>query len=157
MSLPMYIAELNGYLKSLSFLNGPSCQFGVKWYDFDEGVESFVNKFDHGYSFSGYARIDFDEIKERLLQFTLNGFLSRERFSGEKSFNYFKEMMVENINEYYGLASTMENKEGVFHPLIKSPVYELTVCGEGESVCFYFLVKIESFYVLTFFKNPNRM
>ena len=58
-------------------------------------------------------------------------------------------MTIENINEYYGLASSTENRDGVFHPLIMGPIYNLCIQGKDESNYFYFLVKIDKFFVLT--------
>ena len=151
MSLHRYLSELNGYLKAIQHLNGPAYSFGVKWFYLEDGFNGFIHNYDHKYNFSKSTAIEFKEIKERILGFALNGMLDQEKFSGEKALNYYKEMIIEDINEYYGLASSSENSAGVFHPLVKGPVYRLDIDGKDQSSYFYFLIRIENIFVLTYF------
>ena len=62
-----------------------------------------------------------------------------------------KEVIVSDINEYYGLLSTELNNKGVFHPLYANDVYELKINNVRHMEAFYFVVKVEDVYVLTHF------
>lgn len=155
MSVMKYVAELNGYLKSLQLLNGPNYKFGVHGFEFDGDIESFLKSLNFRVSYSKFEMIDFEEAKLKFFHFTLNGLISPCRFSSEDFFKYYSEMMFEDVNEYYGLVAVSQNKRGVFHPLIKGPIYQLHVDnGDYQTDYFSFLVRIENFFILTHLKKP---
>jgi hypothetical protein len=156
MQFVKYIAELRGYLKALQHLNGPKYNFGVKHFDFDGNVDSFIQNYDHGLPVIGSSLIEFNEIKTKIYDLVMNGMISLEKFPSKRHFEYYENYLMETINEYYGLASTTENKKGVFHPLIKGPVYSLKMEGESEICNFFFLVKIKKYYVLTYLRKKEK-
>lgn len=61
-------------------------------------------------------------------------------------------MLIDDIVEYYGLASTTLNPEGVWNPLLKGAL-EITVKDESNfhESSIYFLVEIEDQAILTGF------
>jgi hypothetical protein len=153
MSFEKYIAELRGYLKALQHLNGPKYNFGVKHFYFDGSVDSFIHNYDHGLPIIGSSLIEFNEIKTKIYDLVMNGMISLEKFPSKSHSERYKVLLLESINEYYGLASTTGNIDGIFHPLIEGPVYSLKMEGESELCNFFYLVKIKKYYVLTYLRK----
>lgn len=64
---------------------------------------------------------------------------------------YLNNKLLYDLNEFYGLMSTSINFDGVFHPLIKGPVYKLDISCDRYEHSLNFLVKIEHMYVVTYY------
>lgn len=154
-SLPLYISELKGYLKALELLSGFSFNFGVKFFDYKESAERFVQSYEHGLSISRVERIAFSELKREVFRFVLNGMLAPNKFKNEKALEFYKKELIERINEYYGLAATSESENEAFHPLISKPIMRLHLADEPENHNFIFLVSIGSYIVLTYFRKRS--
>ena len=83
--------------------------------------------------------------------YIFNGCINQEALTNQGAFEYATRTLIDDINESYGLVSTSLNKEGVFHPLITGPLYMLSISNNKNEKCLYYVVKIESMYVLTYF------
>ena len=156
MSIPVYISELKGYLKALQHICGSSFNFGVTCSSFEGEINEFLKSKDQKYHVETSSIIDFKIIKHEVYRFVLNGMIAPQKFPNKQVLDYYKDLLIESINEYYGLASTTENNKGVFHPIITGPVYRLYLKDEDVSKSFFFLVKIENYMVVTYFREKTR-
>lgn len=120
---------------------------------FEGSAEDFVIQYDHGFMIDDLELIDFKTVSNEIYRFVLNGMLNSDKFPNAHSFEYFKKELLENINEYYGLASTSEGEKSMFHPLIKGPIFRLKMNGCTEKNGFFFLVSIESYVIFTCFRR----
>jgi hypothetical protein len=161
-----YLNQLDGYLKCLSRLCANRYSFGVTSYeaigDIDSLVYELVNLWGQGdeyiekseYQYKGKEIIDYQQLCKEVEKYIFNGLLNRKDMTSDDARNYATRMLIEDINEYYGLVSTTINENGVFHPLIRSEVYRLDIQNKKYEKAFFYIVKIENIYVLTnFCKN----
>ena len=157
-----HIAELNGYLHSLRRFRGAGYFYSVRSYDATSDVDQFltetVNEWGSNghFKYLGRSEVGFKVLEQRLSSIIFGGALNLQNVSGDESKENIRKMVVEDINEYYGLASTSLNPEGAFHPLISGPVYELNIENKDYSGLFFYLVQIESYYVLTSFTRRKK-
>lgn len=152
-----YIKELNGYLHSLRRLRGPGYFYTARFYSAASNVDQFLSETvsgwgEHGeFQYKGKSEIEFAALQERLTGIIFRGALNLENIASDKSKANIKKMVIEDINEYYGLASTSLDSNGVFHPLIAGPVFELDIRNDNYFNLFCYLVQIGNYYVLTSF------
>lgn len=163
----IHLGGLNGYLNCLSRLCGPGYSFNVNMFEVESDVDAFIatkieewkigDEYCSGteYNYSGKYKIEFNEICDRLAGYIFNGLLKNSIPPDSTVYEQFKRVFIEDINEYYGLISTTLNYDGVFHPLIRGPVFEIALTSVKHENIFCFLVKIESFYVLSIFSKRN--
>lgn len=153
----IYIAELNGYLQSLRRFRGAGYFYSARSYSSTEDVDQFlfntVNKWGENgkFKYLGKSEIEFKVLEDRLNKIIFGGALNLQNISGDGTKKNIRKMVIEDINEYYGLASTSLQSDGAFHPLIFGPVYELNIENNDYSDLFSYLVKIGNYYVLTIF------
>ena len=158
-----YIAELCGYLKCLSRLSANNYVFGASAYEanceIDDLITAVFEKLGKGdkyiesseCEYLGREIIEPQDIVSEIESYIFAGLLEREQMPNDKARIYATRMLSEDINEYYGLVSTSQNKDGEFHPLLSGEVYRLNIRNTKYSREFYFIKKIESLYVLTYF------
>ena len=164
----LYVGGLNGYLSCLSRLCGYQYSFSVNMFDAKCDIDEFViGKFSElkkgdeyckgtDYLYLGKSEIKFDAICEQIEHYVFNGLLGQVLQSRQNVYDSLKRTFIEDLNEYYGLISTALNHDGVFHPLIRGPVFKLDITNVEYEEIFCFLVKIENYYVLSMFsKRPN--
>jgi hypothetical protein len=161
----LYLGGLNGYLNCLSRLCGPGYAFNVNMFDANSDVDKFIiskiaewkigDNYCSGteYNYHGKSEIKFNEICDRLTEYIFTGILQKVIRPKSEEYEQYKRILIEDINEYYGLISTTLNYDGVFHPLIKGPVLEIALTSKKHEHIFCFLVKIESYYVLSIFSK----
>lgn len=155
----LHIAELNGYLNSLRRLCGNCFFFGAQAYAAEQDIDAFAKSLvdswsENGdYCYEGRSIIEWDELSEAIESMILHGILDRKTMPNDTARAYVSKMLVEDINEYYGLASTSLDDNGVFHPLIQGPVYKLNISGRSQEKTLYYLVKIGRYYVFTHFRR----
>lgn len=111
----------------------------------------YVDATPHAYN--GKVEIQNPELCDEILGYIQNGFIRPEAMPSEKVCEHIKQTLMDDLNEYYGLASTSMNENGVFHPLIRGPVYKLDISGGKFNRSLVFLVKIESIFVLTYYSS----
>lgn len=149
-----YISELRGYLKLIERLCGAKYSFGVINYSSKGGVDRALHEFNSnlnkGLKYDGYSLIEYEELILKIETMIFNGFLNRNKIQNEKVRSYMSGIIIEDINEYYGLASTSTDKNNIFHPLIEGPVYQISVFNPRSAEAIYYLVKISDSYVLTY-------
>ncbi|MCE0558396.1 hypothetical protein [Motilimonas sp. E26] len=171
-----YLAELNGYLRALSQVAGPAYGFGVKKFsnscsELNGTITKIVSEWNAGetsrknseYFYKGKKILSSRDLLNKV-EGVLKKSLFKTKGSGERELYCLKSIM-EDINEFYGLVSSSLNEDGVFHPLIESPVYELDIRNSKHSASFYYLVRIEGMVVVTYFRKimdtqcaePNRL
>ena len=155
-----YIHELNGYLLCLSRLAGRGYSFGAHAYQVEADVDSFAREavaiWSKGneyipasdFRYVGKSIIEYVDLQSEITRYVMNGLLGPRKLS-EAGRNAAARMLLEDIIEYYGLASTSINPEGVFHPPIRSTVHRLDIRNEKYEHCLYFVLQIEDMYVLT--------
>ena len=158
-----YLNELNGYLRCLSTLCGPRYAFGARTYpastNIDTLIECELKQWGKGseyvpateFQFHGKRPVIYKDLLAQIEQFISSGMLSKKHFPNEQVLNDTKRMLLENLNEYYGLISTDLNIDGLFHPLIRSPVHQFDITSNRHQNILMFMVKIEDCYVLTCF------
>ncbi|MCP4276570.1 MAG: hypothetical protein GY779_09490 [Gammaproteobacteria bacterium] len=158
MTFEEYIIELNGYLKALQRQSLGKCCFGVKEYISNETATEFISNQDFFenkctvVNCNDKPEVDFRYLAEKIKAFLFaDGVLSRVGSENGKIKDYLGKMLVEDINEYYGLAANALNPEGEFHPLIQGPVYLLKLTDKNIEDDLCFLVKVENRYVFTYF------
>jgi len=159
----LHLGGLNGYLSCLSRLCGPGYAFNVNMFEANSDVDTFVtSKIEEwkvgdeyysgtAYEYSGKSKIGFEEICNRLAGYIFNGFLQEMAPPNSTVYKQLKRVLIDDLNEYYGLISTTLNYDGVFHPLISGPVFEIYLTSVKYEQLFCFLVKIENYYVLSIF------
>ena len=152
-----WIRELNGYLQALERLCGNGYFFGANTYEADKDIDSKLSEIldslatKEEYAFKGKSEITNKSLISEMEQFIFNGILDRKNMVNDSARSFSTKMIVEDINEYYGLASTSINKEGVFHPLIKGPVFKLNIENVKIKKSLFYVVQIENNFVLTHF------
>jgi len=152
-----YIAELNGYLHSLRRFRGAGYFYSAQSYDAKTGIDQFATETitewgeNEEFQYLGKTEIKFEALEERLSNIIFGGALNLQSVESNESKESIRKLVLEDINEYYGLASTSLDSEGVFHPLISGPVYQLNIENKNYSNLFFYLVKIGNYYVLTSF------
>lgn len=157
-----YIVELNGYLQALSRLCGQAYCFGARAYPASEkDIDGFVTGLmaewsrDEPCQYHGKALINYQDVEENVLNAVFHGVLNLTNMPNEHMREDAKRMIFEDINEYYGLFSTSQDEDGIFHPLIAGSVYELHIVNKVYASSFHYLVKIGAYYVLTFFTKKS--
>lgn len=96
---------------------------------------------------NGGITIPYNDLQMEILKFT-NSDVSYIELEAR---SHVGRSVIWDINEFYGLASTNMNSEGVFHPLISGPVYRLNIISDRFTSSLFFLVKIEDMHVLAYF------
>lgn len=157
-----YIMMLHGYLRCISTIAGSQYSFGASSFkdprEIDAFVSEFVGEWSLGdeyiepceYIYAGKEVIGYEELRKEVVSFIFNGTLAQLTAEAE-GLGTVGGSILWNLFEYYGLASTSLNESGVFHPLVKGPVYRLDIRRKEHERAFYFLVCIEDMYVLTHF------
>ncbi len=153
-----YISALDGYLKALQRLCGAGFVFGARGYPAEDDIDNFMRNIisewgsSNEYTYSGYEKIESKDLFCRVEDLIFNGVIVKDRF---QSNNFIPKMILEDINEYYGLASTSLDEQGEFHPLLTGPVYKLNIGSCLNFKGLYFLVKINKYFVITYLKAPK--
>lgn len=157
------VSALDGYLKCIYRLCANNYVFTAGCYKADCDIETFCQKIvsfmsagdeyiePTKYKYNGYSEIDSKKLFGIIEDYVFNGLIDLEKMPNDDSRHYAKRMLIEDINEYYGLISTSSNKDGEFHPLLSGGVYQLNITCEKYSKSFYYIKKIEDVYVLTSF------
>ena len=152
-----HIIELNGYLAALSRLCGNGYIFGSRAYEVSDEIDNFIIKMISGwgdkneFEYFGRKQISYKEIENRVVEIVFRGVLDLNNLPNDNTRNYAKKMIFEDINEFYGLFSTSQDENGVFHPLVTGPVYSLDIVNKNHVAAFYYLVNIGEYYVITYF------
>ncbi|WP_444936246.1 hypothetical protein ACJJIW_20785 [Microbulbifer sp. JMSA004] len=108
------------------------------------------------YRFNGRVEVESDWLFKEIESYIFNGLLNKQLMPDEDARGYASKILIEDINEYYGLLSSSLNKDGVFHPLLRNPIYKLDIEVENVEKSLYFIIKIENVYVLTYFMKRSR-
>lgn len=157
----IHVASLDGYLKSLRRFRSSGCSYWARSYpaidDIDQFLSESVSGWGKEYRFLRKQNIEFRDIEKRIIETVFRDALNLQNVESEVTKQSIKRLIVEDINEYYGLISISLNEDGVFHPLISGPVFEIKVENADYLDIFIYLVKIEEIFVLTGFarKKPS--
>lgn len=115
-----YIYQLDGYLKSLSTINGSKCCFGAAAFEMEVAtdLEDSVKRWLKEYNYEA-VKLSFSDQKK------VYSLLASRLFRSDGNLNCTDNkrlinMILEDINEYIGLFSTALNRDGVFHPIIRN-------------------------------------
>jgi len=149
-----YIMMLHGYLCCIATICGPQYSFGASSFKDSREIDAFVSEFvgewslgdecvaASEYIYAGKEVIGYRGLREEIVGFVFNGALEQltAETEGEKSIGG---SILWNLFEYYGLASTGLNESGIFHPLVRGPVYRLDIRHREHERALYFLVRIE--------------
>ena len=128
--------------------------------NFESSIESFANEIinkwnnsndNNEYIYHDYSEIEYKVIRKEIEGYIFNGCINMESLNSLGAFKYAERTILDDINESYGLVSTSINKQGVFHPLITGPVYRLNISNKKIKKNLYYVVQIESIYILTYF------
>jgi len=139
---------LNGYLSSIRRLAYNNCDYWAVHLTIDTDVEieisNYFLKYDIPKEVIEIKKIGYDVVKTFFDKFIVEQL--KDNTENQVT------MLIDDIVEYYGLASTTLNPEGVWNPLLEGAL-EITVKDESnvhESLV-YFLVEIEDQAILTGF------
>ncbi|MGH1373498.1 MAG: hypothetical protein ACRBBW_15770 [Cellvibrionaceae bacterium] len=153
----IHIASLDGYLKCLRRFRSSGCSYWARAYpatdDIDQFLGELVSSWGSEYRLLGKKNLEFRDIEKRIIDTVFRGALNLENVESKITKQSIQRLIVEDINEYYGLISTSLNADGAFHPLISGPVYEVKVRNVDYLDAFIYLVKIEEIFVLTGFSR----
>lgn len=160
MNFESHISELNGYLKALQRISGNGFSFGVRHCLVDiEDVDAFISaQIDlwgerDKLQYIGRSEISYRDLVAKIKTFLFRGILSHEKLANPKIISYFQSVLLEDINEFYCQASVCQNSKNPYYPLIDGPVYLLDIEDNTKEVSLFYLVKIDKYYVLTFFSR----
>jgi len=160
MSFDSYMSELNGYLKALQRISGNGFVFGVRYSLVEtEDVDAFISgQIDlwgekDRFQYSGKSEISYRDLISKIKPFLFHGALSHEKLSAPKTVSYFESVLPEDINEFYCQASVSQGSSNTYYPLIDGPVYLLDIEDKAKDRSLFYLVKIDKYYVLTFFSR----
>lgn len=158
----LHIYNLYGYLQALARLCGPQYQFGVSSWEASSSIDDLATEltalWNQGddylppsdFIYLGNEEIAYAQLLKELIYYLSNGCLARGVIAGDKVYSEVGRQILWDILEFYGLASTSLNEAGVFNPLVAGPVYRLKLQCSEQIESFYFLVRIEDMYVLTY-------
>jgi hypothetical protein len=142
-------------------LCGPAHVFGAQAYQVETDVDSFLRKAvsvwnedgeyidETGIQYAGKSIIEYSELQSEIAGYLTNGVIGLKEVSNPRTKGVPK-LLLEDINEYYGLASISLNPDGVFHPLISSTVYRIDLRDQRHEESLFFVLQIEDMYVLTY-------
>jgi hypothetical protein len=160
MKFESYMSELNGYLKALQRVSGNGFSFGVRYYLVEsDDIDFFITKQIELWGetdklqYISKSKISYRSLVGRIKRFIFSGILSHERLANQKVTTYFESVLLEDINEFYCLASTTVSSSDSYYPLIQGPVYLLDIKDSSKNMSLYYLVQIGNYYVLTFFSK----
>jgi hypothetical protein len=156
------IMMLHGYLSCIETLCGSQFSFSASSFkdprEIDVFVSELVRDWSSGdeyvkpseYTYGGKEVIDYQTVRKEVVGFVFNGQLEslHSETEGERTVGG---KLLWRLFECYGLSSTNLNPSGVFHPLVRGPVYRLDIRNDEYVRALYLLVKIEGMYVLTSF------
>ncbi|HCB40397.1 hypothetical protein [Ketobacter sp. GenoA1] len=154
MNAEKYVFELHGYLKALQRLCGTNYAFGARFYSKKEDLDTFGQKISE--KKLKYEEADHVSIFKNIESMVFNGFLAKEHVPNERAWNYLTKVIIEDINEYFGLVSLALNEDGIFHPLLNGMIYKNIAPFEKDKASLIFWIEIEQHYVLAYFRNINR-
>ena len=160
MSFDAYMSELNGYLKALQRISGNGFSFGVRYSvaeteDLDAFISAQIELWGEKdrLQYNGKSEISYRDLISKIKPFLFHGALSHEKLSEPKAISYFESVLLEDINEFYCQASVSQNPENTSYPLIDGPVYLLDIEDKDKGRSLFYLVKIDKYYVMTFFSR----
>jgi hypothetical protein len=158
MGFDSYLAALNGYLKALQRLSGNGFIYHSKKVishdgDIDKSVGLEIESWskENLVEFRGKSEISYKDLKSEVSEFVFAGILSQDRIGDEKISKYLDSVLFEDINEYFGLAASSLGSDAQFHPLVKGPIYLLSIDHKSFVDSIFFLVEIGEHFVLTYF------
>ena len=122
MNAEKYVFELHGYLKALQRLCGTNYAFGARFYSKKEDLDTFGQKISE--KKLKYEEADHVSIFKNIESMVFNGFLAKEHVPNERAWNYLTKVIIEDINEYFGLVSLALNEDGISHPLLNGIIYK---------------------------------
>ena len=139
---------LDGYLSSIRRLAYNNCDYWAIHLKIDTDVEAAISnyflKYDIPKEVIEIKKIGYDVVKTFFDKFIVEQL--KDNTENQVT------MLIDDIVEYYGLASTTLNPKGVWNPLLEG-AFEITVKDESnfhESLV-YFLVEVENQAILTGF------
>jgi hypothetical protein len=142
------VAALGAFLLALETVAGPEFSFFASHVLFDEDRETtlrrFIASWDGGYELCRLRVIPNAELR----QFLQANLYSRLPCLSPNAVS----KLDDRLNEYYGLASTMVNRNGRFHPLLNDELTEVEIWREKDNTrARGFVVGIGPYLVLTCF------
>lgn len=149
----VYLSGLNGYLRALERICGSAYSFGALAFSNESDLFEFISqKLGRGKSF---PEMPFETLTSKLASKIFIGILSMEEESDRGPKKLLSKLILEDINEYYGLISISIKKDGAFHPLISGPVYaDEFQTSDGYHV-FAYWVKIENIFIFTYLRKKR--
>ena len=143
------VHELNGYLHSLRRLAKYNSDFWAIHIKIESDIEQAIK--DH--FAKARVKTEVTEIKQidyaKLEEFFDKFIIQNLALDNQAQID----MLVWDVVEYYGVASTTLNSKGCFNPLVREGAFEISIKSESmfhESLV-YFLVPIEDQAILTGF------
>ena len=148
------VYQLTGYLHSLRRLSKYNSDFWATHLTIDTTIEDAINThFSKAHvktEVTEIKQIDYAKVKEFFDKFIIQNL---ENVSKDQI-----DILIWDIVEYYGVASTSVNPRGCFNPLVSKGALEIYTKRESEfhESLVYFLVLIEDQAILTGFGHDKR-
>ncbi len=145
------VDELNGYLYSLRRLAKDNCDYWATHIkvknegNVEQAIHQHFAKSHIKTEVTGIKKVDYATIKKLFSKFII------EQLTTNTEDQVY--MLIWDIVEYYGIASTAVNPKGPFNPLVSEGALKITVKQEDvfHKELAYFLVQIENQAILTGF------
>ena len=141
------VDRLDGYLHSIRRLAKDNCDYWATHIEVEDDIEKAI----HDYFSEAHIRTEVMDIKRvdyTIIEKYFDRFITKQLTTNTEDQIY---MLLWDIVEYYGVASTKMNPKGPFNPLVSEGALEITVKEEEpfHKELIYFLVKIENQAILT--------
>ena len=141
------VDKLDGYLHSIRRLAKDNCDYWAIHIEVEDDIEKAIRDYFAEAHIEtevvGIKKVDYDIIEKHF-----DRFITKHLTTNTEDQIY---MLLWDIVEYYGMASTQVNPDGPFNPLVSEGALEITVKQEEpfHKELIYFLVQIENQAILT--------
>lgn len=143
--MELIVNGLNGYLYSLRRLTENKCDFWAELINIDsdiaEVIDSYLLKTNAIEKIIEKKKIDYVGVEKLLDDFIFSNLVIKDE-------NIIK-LLVWDIVEYYGLASTVIDSAADFNPLVSKGAIQITVQSSFHKQCVYYIVPISNYAIVT--------
>jgi hypothetical protein len=138
------VNNLDGYLLSLRRLSGNQYDYWVEILDITVGIETALTnhfyKIDPELKVIAKYEISYLDVEKLLVEYIF----SQLAITNEN----IKKLFLWDIVEYFGLASTQDDPEGDFNPLVSNGALKLTMQSNFYKSHVYLVVPISNYAII---------
>jgi hypothetical protein len=138
------IDNLNGYFLALRRLTNNKCDYWANLIEIHQNIDLSIDQYfaNHsGQSITSKNKISFNDVEKILDEYIYTNITVINE-------NHRK-LFAWDIVEYYGLASTSNDPEGEFNPLVSRGAIRVDVQSSFHIPCVCYIVEIGNFAIIT--------